>query len=320
MDSDSFDIPWSDVSGANPDVPTTAVEPTPAAPPAPTEPVQPQDPPAGEQPPAAPTEEPKQKDELRIRLHGEDAHFARLRKEGVSAEEAVKIAYGKQEQGSPPAQPPPQNDLKAVEDELATLQPILDAAAEDESLLTPEIRKAQKREAELTAKKAVMEAQQAQETARQQQEQHNQFDQAEQKAWADSQARFPELVVKGSPLNLAVEAEWDAIAQNPNHPLFSLPDAPALIVAKHAVTLGIAPAKPTSAQPPAPPTGPGLQPMPAGTGRTMPQTTLTPAQEAAQFAQTLAAAGDDDWGDVIGKDIFGANKKGQDAGRYVFGP
>src|SRR5687768_11669400 len=104
MAHDVMDIPWESISGENPESPTPVTEPPkPEPPPAPSDPPNPEDPPnpnpdvppAGDPPPAPP--EPKEPDPTdptakgRFRVEGPEAHFIRLRHEGVAAEDAIKI-------------------------------------------------------------------------------------------------------------------------------------------------------------------------------------------------------------------------------------
>lgn len=332
MEGEDFDIPWTDISGANPNSPTppaeqpvTPVTPPPAEPVAPV--VQPETPaapaapetptpPVGEQPPAEPIEEPAAPtDKGRFRMEGPDAHFARLRLQQVPQAEAFKIAYGQSETPVTPTPPAaPTDELKAVTDELEAIAGTLDKAGEDESLYTPEIRKAQRREAELIARKTNLEVQQAQAAAAAEVQRQTEFKASEDQSMTAAQARFPALAQDGSELQKAFAAEWDKIAADPGNPLYTLPDLPEVLAAKHAALLGIAPAAKAPTPPPVPPPQRTMQPVPASIGNTAPPVQLNPAQEEAAFAQTLAKASDDEMGDILGKDLFGANKSAPSRG------
>ncbi len=302
------------LSGENPEAPAALTpEPpdsTPVTPPADDTPVPPvDDTPPGGQPKDDPTDEPAAPtDKGRFRLEGQDAHFARLRREGVSAEEAIKIAYAKPEtQGAPPADQP-QNDLAAVDTELAEVRKQLDQFAADESLYTPEVRKAQQRELELVSQKARLEAAEQQAQAQKAQTEVQQFESAEAKSWENAIEVFPDIANPDSALAQKVKAEWDAIAANPKHPLYSLPDLPETLTAKHAAALRIAPkaatAAPSAPAKPAVTTPSGMPIQPLSGSRSAPIGQVTEAQREAQSLAALANAGSlDEFEALLGKDL-----------------
>jgi hypothetical protein len=313
---DEMDFSWDEIKGENLDpVPAAAAEPTPEVtppvesdPPAPpAEPEPPADPPATTDEPAEP-EDPTAKG--RFRLEGKAAHFARLVREGVDEQEAIKIAYKDAPQGSEPAPSPPSDPLKAIDEELEQLAQILDPAAADESLNTPEYRKATRREAELLAKKEVLETRQREAAEAQRQQETQNLQTTEAKAWEAAETTYPQIKDEASPLFKSVEKEWNEIAGNPKHPLYSVPDLPELLTAKHASKLGIAPAKASSPTPtPAtPPPAKGLQTVPGDTGRSAPLQNLTSAQLEAQSAARLAKASDAEIDDILDTDLWGKPK------------
>lgn len=222
----------------------------------------------------------------------------------VEAERITK----KPEDGTPANEP--QNELAAVDTELAEVRQKLDQFAADESLYTPEVRKAQQRELELVAQKARLEAAEQVAQAQQAQAANQQFETAEAESWSKAAEIFPDIANKDSALSQKVAAEWNAIADNPNHPLYNLPDLPETLTAKHAALLRIAPtaanATPAPAKPAAvaPSHSTPIQPVPGSAGRSAPPGQVTEAQREAQTIAALAnARSDDEFEALLEKDL-----------------
>lgn len=272
--------------GANPNPnPEPTPEPTPTPEPAPTPTPEPE-----------PTPAPALADDDaagRYRLQGKLAAVALLTKQGVPEEEAVARVYGPVKTDPTPEPTPEPDPIAILEAEKAEIQARLDAAAEDQSLFTPELRKDLAREAEINA--AIKEAHAAKAA-----QQNAQVQTAQQK-WEADWDKSTDIVSKTyaeadiapeSPLAKAVAAEIDVIANDPKHPLHGNAELPELLFAKHAVRLGIAP---KSKAAPAPTPEPRVLPA-SGRQTTTPAPVVNPATVANDFARREAealAAGND---------------------------
>ena len=215
--------------GANPNPnPEPTPEPTPTPEPAPTPTPEPEPTPA-----PAPADDDAAG---RHRLQGKLAAVALLTKQGVPEEEAVARVYGPVKTDPTPAPEPEPDPIALLEAEKAEIQARLDAAAEDQSLFTPELRKDLAREAEINT--AIKEAQQnkASQQAAQVQTEQQKWE-AKWDASAEAvNATYNEADIKPeAPLAKAAAAEIDQIANNKSHPLYGNPELPELIFAKHAV-------------------------------------------------------------------------------------
>lgn len=167
-----------------------------------------------------------------------------------------------------PAEATP-NPLTTLQAEANEIESRLDAAAADNSLFTPELRKDLKRQQEIERLIIKEESKRQQEQTAQVQTEQEKFT----TGWDASEARAealydPEHTKAGSPLVKAVSTEIEAIAKNPNHPLYGNEELPELMFAKHAARLGIAPKAAVKATPAAPtgrilPVGGGLTRAPA---------------------------------------------------------
>lgn len=288
------------LSGASPVVVAAPVvqPPVVAAEPVVTPPVV-ETPPTGQEPIPATGEE----DEafFRGRLHGPDAVFAQLVKQGIPAQEAYSRAYAPPVVETP-VEAAPDPEVSVLEQNEAN-EKILAAHGTDNALITPEFLAAIDKKIELRdqlrdirQQKAATQAEQAQAAT---QTWSQQWDASE----AEAKKSFAEASDPNSPLSLAVDAELASIKEG--HPLFGNPELPELIYAKQAARLGIVPQKRTAATPPPQ----RLQPA-SGALRTAPLPVNNPAtQQAAmtQRYQAAIAAGDDDaLADLAEEELSGA--------------
>lgn len=270
------------------EIPAPTPEPTPEPTPAPSP-----------EPEPTPTPEPEPVPKVdddpsgRYRLNGKLAAVALLTKQGVPEEEAVARVYGPVKTDPTPEPEPEPDPIALLEAEKAEIQARLDAAAEDQSLFTPELRKDLAREAEINT--AIKEAQQnkASQQAAQVQTEQQKWE-AKWDASAEAvNATYNEADIKPeAPLAKAAAAEIDQIANNKSHPLYGNPELPELIFAKHAVKLGIAPKAKAAPTP-----EPSSRVLPASGSRgTTPAPVVNPATVANDFAKREAEAharGDD---------------------------
>lgn len=223
--------------------------------------------------------------------------------EGISIDDAMaRLAPAKAEPVTPVVDP-----AEAVNAELATVQQTLDAAAQDESLLTPAVLAAFDRKAELREQLRDIEHQKTRNTEQQAQAAQQTWGQQWDKSVAWAEKHFDEAKDPQSALCQAVGTELDAISNDLRHPLYGKADLPQLLFAKHAADLGIAPNKKTAAlaKPPAQrllPAGGGLQRQAAPVNN--------PATQQAQFkqreAQALAEGDDDALARLADEEISGA--------------
>ncbi len=233
-----------------------------------------------------PTPVPDDEHKGRFRLTGKLAAVAELTKSGVPEDEAIERIYGTTQAKAAPVEEAP-DPVVALETEHKEIQTRLDAAAEDQSLFTPELRKDLERAAEIK-----MEIRDAKQTkANTEAAQVQTVQQKWQADWKASEAlaakAFPDHYSDDkSPLNVAVDAELANIVANPDHPYYGNADLPEILFAKHASRLGIAP-KATSAKPAEPPTR--MNPA-SGGAKTTPAQQVNAATVAADFAQRQAKA------------------------------
>lgn len=346
---EAIDLSWDSIGGEGPATPTVATA-EPATPevisavvtpanPDPAAPVTPEaapanpEAPAGEKPPESPddaddvaplTTPEGKKPQYRFRpgdqtevLALEMVRSAQKTGQTLSLKDALAKAESiLKPEGAAPSNPAA-DEMQSIDSELETVRETLDDAAQNESLYTLEVRKAQQRELELTAKRTRLEDQQARAAAASAQTESQKFDAAESESWKETHRLFPSIKDQATPIAKAMEAEWNAIAANPKHPLHNDPDLPFTLAAKHAAKLGIAPATTAQVVPPVQtPAAPasGLQPAPASGGKSTVPIAVTPAQKEAQFVQTLAKATDQEIGKLLEDDIFGGP---QDQG-YAF--
>lgn len=223
----------------------------------------------------------------RFRLEGKLAAVALLTKQGVPEEEAVARVYGPVKTDPTPEPTPEPDPIAILEAERAEIESRLDAAAEDQSLFTPELRKDLAREAEINA--AIKEAQAAKAA-----QQNAQVQTAQQKWDAEwdksanvvSETYNADDIAPESPLAKAVSAEMDLIASNKSHPLHGNTELPELLFAKHAVKLGVSPKAKTAPTP-----TPASRVLPAsGQRTTTPAPVVNPATVANDFARREAEA------------------------------
>lgn len=195
--------------------------------------------------PPAPAPAPADPEEAkgRFRLEGKLAAVAQLTKGGMSEEEAIDRIYGRSVAPEPEPQEPEVDPVAQLEAELQAIGERLDAASEDQSLYTPEIRKDMKREVEireeLRVQKARLEANQNAQVLTAQQQWDADWDNSAK--WVVE--HYDDASNPESPLSKGVSAEIAEIANNPKHPFYGNPNLPKILYAQHAADLGIAPKK-----------------------------------------------------------------------------
>lgn len=259
---------------------------------------------------------------FRGRLHGEDAHFARLRKANVPVAEAMKLAYPEKKEEQ--QEQPERKTAEQLRTELAEVRSTLKQRAADEGLYTEDIDALTVRQSELLAQIpfAEMSEREQREYAAQQRET------AAETSFNAAVELFPALNDENSDLSIAVAKDWDAIAANPNDPRRAQEDLFETLAAKRAARLGIpsskavqAKAEPTAeeiaakaaqdeAAAKANATKPeqGFTPVPAGGGRSTAPQQLSQAQKDAQVPVALAKAGSmDEVGSILSKDLWADN-------------
>lgn len=158
--------------------------------------------------------------------------------EGISFEEATaRLAPPKVE--AAPAAPDP---VAVLEAEAAEIEARLDAAAADNSLFTPELRKDLKRQTEIERQITKENFKRDKAEAVQVQTVQQKYDADWDASVATAIATYAEEHTKaGSTLANAVSSEVEKIASNPLHPLYGNSELPELLFAKHAARLGIPP-------------------------------------------------------------------------------
>lgn len=232
--------------------------------------------------PAQPTEE---EASGRFRLKGKLAAVAQLTKEGMSEDEAIERVYGKAAEA--PALEPVIDPVATLETELAEVQKTLNAAAEDQSLLTPDVMKAFDRKAEI--REAIRDAKQqkSNEHAAQVQTEQQKFDAGWEASEAWVKSHYAEALVPDSPLNVAVAKDIETIGNDPRHPLFGNANLPKILYAQHAADLGLSPKT-------APAKTPTTRMLPASGGvKTNPAPIVNEAVIAQELQSKLAKAADE---------------------------
>lgn len=251
----------------------------------------------------------------RYRLKGKLAAVAQLVKEGtMTEEEAIGRIFGtaKAEPAAPAsepeAQPDPLDDLKS---ELETVQKTLDEFANEEKLYTADVRKAQKREAELLSEIKAEEVRRTLNDARQREIEEAEMAQEQQTEWNKGTQRvldiYGDTAKDDGPLGKAIGEQIEIIAADPNHPHHAFFHAgkltPLHIASYVAAELGIAPKAAQVSQQvqtaPKPKTSTAAQvptvPLATGAARTTPSVAPNPAQQQAELKARLEqSSGDPD--------------------------
>lgn len=233
--------------GASPAAAAPAPTPEPTAAPEPTpEPtIEPTPEPTPE--PTAAEEEPSG----RYRLTGKLAAVAQLTKSGISEAEAIQRVYGSQPAAAPEPTPEPTPDVLAnLKTELAEVSADLDGKAEDETLLTPAVRKQMRREQELREQIKEEEANQKRAKREQAQAVVSTFDSTWEKSEEWVAQRYSDALVKDSALNKRVAARIAEISENPADPLYGNAKLPEILYPQEAAELGILPKKAAAVIPP----------------------------------------------------------------------
>jgi len=216
-------------------------------------------PPVEQTVPVQPVQQPTEEERGRFRLEGEDARFARLRKEGVSHEQAYAIAYGvplapPQAPAAKEPEPEQPSEYEAAQSRLveieATLESLVDEAGDVGVTLTPDVLALQREQAALIRKTAKLEALAEVHGERQAEEADYSFTEAANQVQAQAIDAYPDLTNPDSALFIAVQTRVNALVAA-NDPLLDNPDAALMIAATEATKLRIAPQSktPTGGQP-----------------------------------------------------------------------
>lgn len=214
--------------------------------------------------PPAKVAEPKKDDDLPERFRFKDStdraivavhRAAQDRGKPISWAEAEKQVRGEPEEKKIEAQTPALTEVvDALEAEVTDLESKIDAAGEGEGLITKvftDLTKqlAQKRTDLAMAKRDLKQATDAEQREAQAETERSNTARAESKAAAFE--RFPDAAVTGSKLDLAIQAEIEALSnpKHPDHALLFADSVPLIVATRVAERLKIAPVTAKAAPP-----------------------------------------------------------------------
>jgi hypothetical protein len=303
-DAGTDTIPDNDL----PVVADPATEPTPEPTPEPEPTVEPT--PAPE-PEPTPTPEPQDARNWRVTAeNAKDAEIFRIKKaggEGFTLDDAIAVYQQRHPETAPNTTQEP-DAVQSLKTRLTELDGIIDAAAEEQTLLTPEVAKAIKERGDLVADIRIKELESKQQGEREAdaeaRSRNDEFSTALDGYAAQAIELYPDCDNENSALSKAMATRLEAIAGNQKDPLFGLPSAPLLVAIEEAAKLKIAPKTgPAPSAEPAPQVNPQTQTQtkapeattprvlpPVSGARSTPVTQVTEATKAADFKQKIDKA------------------------------